>query len=95
MTINILQKTLESYINLYIPKKIEKFDDNGNTYYDDPNSYNIIMIIVSWLITGFAAYLSFKCSNGFSMGPFLLAMLFAPFYIIYHIFATNLCGMIP
>lgn len=94
MTVNILQKTLETYINLYIPKKKEKFDDNGDSYYDYPTSYSIIMIIVAWLITGFAAYLSFKCSNGFSIGPFLLAILFPPYYIIYHIFATNLCGLI-
>jgi hypothetical protein len=91
MTINILQKTLETYINLYIPKKKEKFDDND---LNDSSSYDIIVIIISWLITGFAAYLSFKCSRGFSMGPFLLAIIFSPFYIIYHIFSTNLCGLI-
>ncbi len=94
MIINIFKKTLESYINLYIPKKKEMFDDNGNSYYIDITLYNIIMTIILWLLTGFAAYLSFKCSNGFSIGPFILAILFAPFYIIYHIFATNLCGII-
>ena len=51
------------------------------------------MALVSWLITGFAVYLSFKCSNGFSIGPFLLALLFSPFYIIYHIFDSKLCGI--
>jgi hypothetical protein len=94
MSINILQKTLETYINLYIPKKKEKFDENGNAYNEELTLYNIIMSIIIWLINGFAIYLSFKCSNGFSIGPFLLAILFPPFYILYHIFSTNLCGLI-
>ncbi len=102
MVIDTIKKVMETYTNLYFPdiykKKSEKFDDNGDTYYEDQCNegscyYLIIMAIVSWLVTGFAVYLSFKCSNGFGIGEFLLAIFFAPFYILYHLIATKLCGM--
>lgn len=61
---------------------------------DTSKSYNIISSLVWWLITGYAIYLSFKCNNGFNLGHFILAFLFSPFYIIYHLFATKLCNTI-
>jgi hypothetical protein len=101
MVIDTIKKVIETYSNVYFPdinniRSKEKFkydydyDDSCNGY---SCSYYIIMALVSWLITGFAVYLSFKCSNGFSIGPFLLALLFSPFYIIYHIFDSKLCGI--
>ena len=103
MVVNTIKKVMETYSNIYFPDinkvqvqvKNEKFDDNDYDLYNDGYSctYIIVMTIVSWLVTGFAAYLSFKCSSGFSLGPFLLAILFSPIYIIYHIFATKLCGI--
>ena len=99
MVVNTIKKVMETYSNIYFPDlqlKKEKFDDNTNdndSCNGDSCDYAIIMAIVSWLVTGFAVYLSFKCSNGFSVGQFLLALLFSPIYIIYHIFATKLCGM--
>ncbi len=97
---NTFKKIIETYSNLYFPNinfKKETFDYNEDNEDNDNEiicEYKIIMTIISWLITGFAIYLSFRCSNGFSLGQFLLALFFTPFYIIYHLITTKLCGMI-
>ena len=82
---------IESYVNLYIPKKPEKFnsDDNTNDY-----TFNLLTTIISWLVLGFAIYLSFKCKKGFDIGHFLLAVFCAPCYIIYQLATSQLCGLI-
>lgn len=36
----------------------------------------------------YAIYISFKCNNGFSLGGFLAAFFFSPFYIVYK-YATS------
>ena len=84
---NNIKKFIETYKNLYIPSKKEKFNSNCISA-DDISS------IIIWILTGYAVYLSFKCNNGFNLCQFVLALLFSPFYIIYHIFATNLCNTI-
>jgi hypothetical protein len=102
MFIDSIKKVVETYSNVYFPDinklklKKEKFNEyeDQDVYEDESYSYTIIMAIISWLVTGLAVYLSFQCSNGFSLGPFLLALFFSPFYIIYHLFATKLCGLI-
>lgn len=92
MIVDTAKKVIETYKNLYIPKnKKEKFDDDSCVY--ESYIYSLITAIISWLVTGFAIYLSFKCSNEFNIGQFLLALFCSPFYIIYHIFATKLCGL--
>ncbi len=85
MVSNNVKKFIENYKNLYIPRNKEKFNCVST---DDISS------IIWWILIGYAVYLSFKCSKGFNLGQFLLAFTFAPFYIIYHIFATNLCNTI-
>jgi len=84
---NIPKKILTTYSNIYFPKKKE--------HYDRPEDviYMMVMGIVAWIILGFAVYLSFKCNDKFILGDVLLAVLFSPLYIIYHLFATKLCGM--
>ena len=86
MIVNTIKKVMESYKNLYIPKKKENFDDTSTMF-------EYVAIIIMWIVTLFAIYLSFKCSKGFDIGQFLLAFIFAPFYIVYHLAVTNLCGL--
>ena len=86
MVVNTIKKVMESYKNLYIPKKKENFDDNIPIY-------NYVIALIMWIVSLFAIYLSFKCSKGFDIGQFLLAFIFAPFYIVYHLAVTNLCGL--
>jgi len=84
---SIPKKILETYSDIYFPKKKEHYENTGNFLYDT------VMYVVAWTILGFAVYLSFKCENKFDMTQFLLALLFAPFYIIYHLAVTRLCGL--
>ncbi len=91
MIFDTAKKFIENYKNLYFPQKKEKFDDDS--CYESLTIYDFIVAMISWLVTGFAIYLSFKCSNGFNICQFLLALFCSPFYIIYHIFATKLCGL--
>ncbi len=84
MTSNNVKKVMENYTSLYVPSvKKEKCNTNA-----------MLSSLVWWILVGYSAYLSFKCSNGFDLGQFALALLFPQFYIIYHIFATNLCNTI-
>jgi hypothetical protein len=84
-----IKKVLETYVNLYIPNKKEKFDAEGKPM----SAFSFIYIMIMWLVTGFAIYLSFRCHRKFNLGAFLLAFFFAPFYIIYHLAVTGLCGL--
>jgi hypothetical protein len=88
MFVEKAKKMLESYVNLYIPKK-EKFDTNTT---DD--SYNLLVNVFSWIVLIFAIYLSFRCKKGFDIGHILLAVFCAPCYIVYHLATSNLCGLI-
>ena len=91
MLVDTAKKVIESYVNLYIPKKKEKFDaDNTN----NNSSYDFLTSIISMLVLGFAIYLSFRCNKGFNIGHFLLAFFCAPCYIIYHLATSSLCGLI-
>jgi hypothetical protein len=92
MIVDTAKKIIESYVNLYIPiKKKEKFNNYKNS---NTNIIDFIIILISWFVGGFAIYLSFKCSNGFNIGQLLLALLFAPCYILYHLATSKLCGLI-
>jgi hypothetical protein len=83
----IPMKVIKTYSSMYFPKKKEHFNSNGDIV------YNITMVIISWIILGFAIYLSFRCHKGFDLGGFLLALFFSPFYVIYHLALTKLCGL--
>ena len=84
---NVPKKILSTYSSMYFPKKKEQFNTAGDVI------YNLTMVIISWIILGFAVYLSFRCNKGFNFISIILAILFTPFYIIYHFFVTKLCGM--
>ncbi len=84
---NIPKKIIKTYSSMYFPKKREHFESNSDFV------YNVMMIIIGWIVLGFAVYLSFRCNKGFDFGGFILAVLFSPFYIIYHLAMTNLCGL--
>ncbi len=94
MVVDTFKQVIETYTNVQFPYlkslKKEKFNEDDNSDY-----YKIGVIIgtiLGMIVMGYAIYLSTKCSNGFSTGQFILAYLFAPFYILYHLFATKLCG---
>jgi hypothetical protein len=53
---------------------------------------DIIYSILYLIILIYAIYLSIKCNDGFNFGSFLLALFFAPIYIIYHIAVENSCN---
>jgi hypothetical protein len=42
-----------------------------------------------FLITLLAIYYSFVISGGFKLGPFLLALIFSPFYLVYGIYVAG------
>jgi hypothetical protein len=84
---DIPNKIIKTYSSMFFPKKREHFENSSGFL------YNIIMVIISWIIFGFAIYLSFRCHKGFNLGGFLLALFFSPFYILYHLALTNLCGL--
>ncbi len=81
-----VKNIVNKYIDLYPPVKIEGLDGESPIYH--------ISNLIATFILFFAIYLSFKCNNGFNFGGFILAFLFAPFYIIYQLAVNNLCGML-
>lgn len=47
---------------------------------------NTSLVSLFWtFVTFFAIYLSFKCSGGFKLGQFLMALLCSPLYIAYQL----------
>ena len=67
--------------------------ESDNLYINIPMpSVDFINFFISlfWtLLSLYAIYLSFKCNKGgFNIGNFLVALFFAPFYVIYQ-FANN------
>ncbi len=84
---NIPKKILNTYSSIYIPKKREHYERNDKSF------VQFTMSLIAWFILGFAVYLSFKCSNKFDLMQFIIAILFSPFYIIYHLAVTDLCGL--
>jgi hypothetical protein len=84
---NIPNKILKTYSSLYIPRKSEHFESEGDA------TYSLFINLISWIILGFAVYLSFRCNKRFDLVNFLVAFFFAPFYIIYHLATTKLCGL--
>ena len=93
MVLETIKKVLETYVNVYVPKKNkkEKFKDDET---EEKSGFSIIHTIIWWIVMGFAIYLSFKCNGKFILGDFLLALFCAPCYIIYHLAMTGLCGLI-
>jgi hypothetical protein len=90
MVVDTAKKIIESYVNLYIPKKKEKFTSVNKGV----PLMSLITAFISWLVAVFAIYLSFRCSKGFNIGQLLLALFCAPCYILYHLAVTKLCGLI-
>ncbi len=89
MVLNTVKKTLESYINVYIPNKKEKF---GET--QPQSGMSTISTVIMWLVFVFAIYLSFRCNQKFMLCDFLLAFFCAPCYVLYHLATSGLCGLI-
>ena len=89
MNINNLKKGLESYVNLYVPIKQEKFE-NGEVAQND----SLLKTLIVWLVVGFAIYISFRYNKKFVFGDFLLAFFCAPCYILYHLAMTGLGGLL-
>jgi hypothetical protein len=84
---NIPKKILKTYSSLYIPRKSENFESEGDA------TYSLLINLISWIVLGFAVYLSFRCNKGFNLGGFLVALFFSPIYIIYHLATSKLCGL--
>jgi hypothetical protein len=53
--------------------------------------YSVFHVIMSLV----AIYLSFRCNNGFSAGPFLVSLFFPYVYIVYILATRGTCGIIP
>lgn len=87
----VLKKALESYANLYFPIKKENFDETTGTIIPQ---VSIVHMLISWIVVGFAIYLSFRCHGKFNLGGFLLAFFCSPCYILYHLATSGLCGLI-
>jgi hypothetical protein len=87
----VLKKALESYANLYLPIKKENFDETTGMIIPQ---VSIIHMLISWIVVGFAIYLSFRCHGEFKLGSFLLAFFCSPCYILYHLATSGLCGLI-
>ncbi len=81
------------FIKDLLNKKEEKFQNRQKTTLEV--FFNILSGIISSLLALFALYLSFRCSGRFDLGQVLLALIFAPFYIVYQLATSGLCGMIP
>ncbi len=87
----VLKKALESYANLYFPIKKEKFDTTTGMPIPQPS---VFQMLITWIVVGFAIYLSFRCQGKFNLGSFLLAFFCSPCYILYHLATSGLCGLI-
>lgn len=81
-----VKNVVNKYIDLYPPIKIEGLEENSPLFH--------VSNLIGTFILFFAVFLSFKCNNGFKFGSFILALLFAPFYIIYQLAVNNMCGML-
>ena len=77
------------YAHMYFPVEKKEGADGSTTF-----AINYLQMIIQWLVSGFAIYLSFRCNYGFKLGSFILALCCAPCYIIYHLATSNLCGLI-
>lgn len=59
------------------------------------NMQMLIILIIQMTSLGFALYLSYSCNNNkLNILSTLTAIVFHPFYILYHLFTTGLCGII-
>jgi hypothetical protein len=89
---NTIKNLSATWLGNFIPvvgPKAEGFEDAVET-----QQPSLIHSIIWWLITGFAIYLSWRCNSGFDVLHFLAALCCAPCYILYHLAATGLCGML-
>jgi hypothetical protein len=86
---NIPKFLLDTFSNMYLPKKKEKLADEKESSRGF-TIFNIIYIILFF----YAVYLSFKCHNGFNIWGFLGALFFGPFYVIYKLLSdAKKCGI--
>jgi prolipoprotein diacylglyceryltransferase len=59
---------------------------SSNNFNSIPNSpISIIGSIINWIFVFIAIYMSFKCNKGFNLASFLIAICFAPFYVLYRL----------
>lgn len=65
--------------------KKENYTDNTN----NSSSWKTIVSIFWGIVTLVAIYYSFIIEKGFSIGPFLLALIFSPIYLIWGIFKAG------
>lgn len=86
MPLDNVKKVMETYVNLYVPQRKEKFNE-------DTKPVDMIISLILWIVTGFSVYLSFKCNKGFNFVHLLLALFFSPIYIIYQFAQEGFCGL--
>ena len=66
------------------------YDDDDDSVTSPPTTPFMIIMRLFWtVVVCIAVYYSFKVSGGFNWGPFLLALFFAPFYIVYGIYKVG------
>ena len=65
-------------------KKIMHFRDDED-FETDPIGYIMThpLVLINYILAIVAVYLSFQRNQGFSLGPFLAALVFSPFYLLY------------
>ena len=64
-------------------KKLEGKSLKKNSFHDINNRSAINIAIVDIILIAIALYISYKCNDGFTLGSVLIAVVFAPLYIIY------------
>lgn len=77
-----------------VQKYKEKFTDNENDKeIVEYINYSLYSANLAYLvILSLAIFVSLKCFQGGNFFDLLLAFFFAPFYLIYHLFASGWCG---
>jgi hypothetical protein len=92
---NIPKFLVDTFSNMYLPKKKEKLADEkeASGEKEAPRSFTIANLIYIVLFF-YAIYLSFKCHNGFNIWGFLGALVFGPFYVLYKLLSdAKKCGI--
>ena len=60
----------------------------GNSFHDINNRSVLLIGVYDSLFIIIALFLSYKCNNGFTLTSFLVAVLFAPLYIVYRLIVS-------
>jgi len=74
-------------------KFIKNFGKNNCPPCDKAATGRYIYSVFHSIMALIAIYLSFRCNNGFSLGPFFISMLCPYIYIIYIVATRGTCGI--